>query len=328
MQVLKSTASQYLITLREYFKYTQKAKTAKSLSKELSIPIEFIEKYLATLTSTDYFNYELSSTGRLKRAWFNKYSTRIYYKDYSCGIEKGRITVGNPRSLKSLDKYEKYTVEGFEDKARIDGLICVNSSLSDEAFVEVFIKEMQLTLLDQTSQKEEEVDEFADYPLVKAKIQEYTLLVEKLEKEIKEEIALNKKNTAWYEEEYYKARMGKRTKKEAYSVVVGQERIVGVAYNRYWFDDEPTREYTEEFVPKYETRYRSVVDWPEKPKEYTEKQYKNKDLIRDCKIQLKHYSDNRIWCEKRLQEEKQRLEKVAELEKQKEEIERKIRQLR
>lgn len=329
MQVLKSTASQYLVALREYFKYTQKAKTAKTLSKELSIPIDFVEKYLATLASTDYFKCELSSTGRLKRAWFNKYSTRIYYKDYCCGIEKGRITVGNPRSLRSLDNYDKRHVEEFEDRARKDGLICVSSAFSDEAFVEVFIKEMRLTLLDQTAtSKAEEVDEFEAYPLVKVKIQEYTSLIEKLEKEVEDEIALNKKNADWYATEYQKASWGQRRKDEAYTVVVGEERIVGVTYNKYWFDDEPTREYTEKFVPKYETRYRSVVDWPEKPKEHTEKQYKNKDLIRDYKIQLKHYSDNRIRCEKRLQEEKQRMEAVAELEKQKKEIERKIRQLR
>lgn len=199
MQVLKSTASQYLIALREYFKYTKKAKTAKTLSKELSIPVDFIEKYLSVVVSTDYFKCDLSRTGRLKRAWFNKYSSRIFYKDYCCGIEKGHITVGNPRSLRSLDNYDKRHVEEFEDRARKEGLICVSSSFSDEAFVNVFIKEMQLTLLDQTAASTAaEVDEFEAYPLVKARIQEYTSLIEKLEKEIEDEIELNKKNAVWY----------------------------------------------------------------------------------------------------------------------------------
>lgn len=328
MKVLKSTASQYLITLREYFQYTQKAKTPKTLSKELSIPQEFIEKYLTALTNTDYFKLDLSATGRLKRAWFNKFSTRIFYKDYSGAIEKGIITIGRPRSpFYQLDTYEKRDLQNFEDKARAAGFPYVNSSLSNELFVDIFIKEMQLELEDMPEQ-EGSIDEFAAYPLVKAEIQKYTEKLARLEKEVADEIALNERNAKWYKEECYKASIGQRRKKEAYSVVVGQERIVGVEYNRYWFDDEPTMEYTEKFVPKYETRYRSVVDHPEKPKEYYEKQNKNKYEIISCKAHLRNLSDHRIKHEKALVQEKQKKEEIAKLEKEKQELERKIRSLR
>ena len=58
------------------------------------------------------------------------------------------------------------------------------------------------------------------------------------------------------------------------------------------------------------------------------KQNKNKYEIISCKIHLKDLSDHRIKHEKALVQEKQRKDEIAKLEKEKQELERKIRSLR
>lgn len=328
MKILKSTASQYLITLREYFKYAKKAKTTKQLSKELGIPQEFIEKFILTLKDTDYFNLETSNTGRLKRIKFNKYSTRIVYSNPRGAIEKGCITIGAPNKVFcELHGYEKRELELLPDKARAAGVYYVNYVLTNELFVEIFTKEMQLEVDDPENIVETSNDVFKDFPLVKAEIEKYTDLLAKLEKEVADEIALNERNAKWYKEEYYKASIGQRRKDESYSVVVGQERVVGVTYNKYWFDDEPTREYTESFVPKYETRYRSVVDYPKEPTVYTDVQLRNKDIIWRYKCYLESLTKNCIYNEKKLLEEKEKESQLNELITQKRELEKKIKLL-
>lgn len=327
MLLLKADAHQYLSKLKTFLDKNRTAKTIKQICAELAIPQEFVEKFFDTLYSTDYFKVEKSPSGRFKHARFNQYAKKIYYRNYHCGMEGGRVVFGDHRNFNyKLTSLEKSDDREFEDKARRAGAFYVNSELNQEVFIKIFIQEMNLTFSD--SLENSTMDDFAQYPLVKAELDKYTALVQTLEKEVQEEIDLNTKNAQWYDAEYYKAKLGQRRKSEAYSVVVGQERVVGVSYNKYWFDDGPVREYTESFVPKYETRYRSVVDWPEKPIENTEVQVRNKPLIERYRWYLKNLSDNRIANEKRLQEENEKAQELAKLEAQKRELELKIKRLR
>ena len=329
-KILKSDASAYLVKLRKHFSFTKPAMLESQLSKLLEIPIWFVEKFIQTVKNTDYFNITNSPTGRIKKIQFNKYSEKIFFISYCCGIKRGEIKIGNPNGPRNyyerLDHWELEDLKLYEDEAANVGAYFVDSELSDELFVKIFIKEMQLELLDAVST--EPSNEFENFPLVKAEIEKYEKLLTKLENEVAEEIALNERNAKWFKEESYKAQHGLRRKNEAYSIQVGTEERVNVTYARYWFDDDPTPEYSTYHVPKYETRYRSVIDYPEKPEVYNDAQRNNAEPIRKYKEKLKYLKTNKITSEKRLAEEKAKDEKVQALLKQKKEIERQISNLK
>ena len=324
----ESKARQFLTALHGFLLINRKARSEKTISTELEIPLEFVQKFLSTLEATDYFKVTKSPSGRFKSARFNPYSKNIFYRDYHYGLKRGQLTVGDNRNIfYKLRELEKKALDDFEDEARNSGAFYVHCELKLETFISIFIKEMGLEFVQLQSNQRPE-DEFKEFPLVKAEFDKFSALVAKLEAEIQQEIELNDKNKQWFEKEHRQAQLGLRRKNEPYSVLVGQERTVTVSHEKYWFDDDPVKVYKEQLSPKYETRYRSVVDWPSKPIEQFTIQEKNRPLIDSYKDYLNQLKNYKIVNEKKLRALKEKAEQIALLEAQKREIDQKLKRLK
>ena len=323
------SAKDYVTQLLNFVKYNTKAYTPRMLSKATNVPLDIVTLWLQAIDSFTFVKVRKSPSGRFINFRFNKYAKTICYSDseviYYKGVETNYCT--RPRNG-GKDIYFEDALSKLPDMTKKDGILYVRSRVTQDQWVELFLKAMGLYVEAPPAVLEDPV---AEYPLVKERRDFYVTSIAKLEQEIQKEKDDNASKKTWFEQESRKARRGERTRS-----VMRQNRnnIVGympgarhVYKDSEWNGGNTIVEYDDP-VPEYETYYEQMPDYPAEPVYYDDKQRANPSKIKDLQFQLSTLLQFPMKYEKQFKEQQERVAEVQALEAQRRELDRKIQRLR
>jgi hypothetical protein len=212
--------------------------------------------------------------------------------------------------------------------AKKDGILYVRSRVTQDQWVELFLKAMGLYVEAPPAVPEDPV---AVYPLVKERRDFYVTEIVKLEQEIQKEKDDNASKKTWFEQESYKARRGERTRsvpRQNRNNITGYIPGARQVYkDSEWNGGNTIVEYDDP-VPQYETYYEQVPDYPEEPVYYDDKQRANPSKIKDLQFQLNTLLQFPMKYENQFKEQQERAAEVQALEAQRRGLDRKIQRLR
>lgn len=327
-QMTQVQAKDYVIKLLR-FKNQKKAYTPNMLSKAANVPVEFVTLWLKALDSLTFVLVKKSPSGRYISFSFNKYAKTIcysnnkviYYKgvrmDYYVRPRSGCVDVGFNESRKKLP-----------DMTKKDGILHIEYSVTQEQWVEQFLKAMGLYVETPAVVSD---DPLAEYPQVKELRDFYVSKIAKLEQEIQKEKDSNAAKKTWFEEETRKARRGERTKNvlcenrnKIVRYIPGARRVYKESE---WNGGEMAVEYGDP-VPVYHTYYEQVPDYPKEPVYCNDKQRENPLDIKALQIELNDLLQFPMKYEKQFTERKERAAQVKALEAQRKELDKKIQDLK
>jgi hypothetical protein len=321
-------ATQFLTSLFKFIATNKNAKTDKQIAAETAVDINFVQAFLECVAATDYLLPEYSPSGRFKSVKFNIWSKGICYLGARQIIVMGKETYRvHPREM--IYDYEgKRLASELPDVARRNEVFLIEYTFTQENFIDIFTKEMGLIFPNVPEENGSIIDDFRDYPLVKAELNKVESQIETLKKELEDEIRVNVENEEWFKRETKLAETGKRTKTHFELVQNGTKKVVTPYTSKYWFDDEPSTSYDVTYVPDYRREARQIPDFPTKREPIFKCQRSHPNKISGLECYAKELREKRMMHEQRLVQDAELKTQLELLEKQKMQLDTKITNLK
>lgn len=286
-----------------------------TISKDTNTHSGLVELAVSNLVKIPYVDIIYTPTQKIKNFKLNYYKQGIVCVEPYCVTVDGYIVEGSNRRYYGHDfrasDLQRYKLK-YQDLALNKGykyIYCMLElkDVAKDLFIKIFeedkqeenaIKEIEIIKLEQDKETGS-VDIFEDFPFCKMAYDVQECELKRKEAFLKQLIETDEAAKKNYDTEYRKAVNGQRNKQEAYSINTGKKEWVylrTVRSSSSMYGDEVDHQY-EEF-PVYETRYKTVTDYPRKPV-YHEKDIealeedvkKSKIKLNDIKSSLHHYED-------------------------------------
>ncbi len=242
--------------------------STKTLSAQSGIAADLLDTLINTLPTISLANIERTPGGKFvsfrmtyaAKGFVFVLPNRVWYDGHL--VESSGNELFNQGMRAYHNRY-------YADKAARDGIRNIGF-LNLESVAKVVFDVLNPNHASDLAKAEleESLKHLHDYPDALAKVRELMAQEAKLLADIEQLKQADAAASAQYNREYQKAECGQRTKQEAYSVVVGQEDVfVGMVMHRgdAWHGTDDHREPQFERMNKYETRYRTVRDYPTRP---------------------------------------------------------------
>jgi hypothetical protein len=290
-----------------------------SLAKLANTTSAIVDEIISLLKATDYVKVYTFPSGKFKTHRFTRKGS-IIYTDYCRVYINGKQV--HPIGLVFSGEEYKYPLS-VEKRAEyqstairmgipfvIEGPKGANSSfqeaLTTQLYSQLNAEFIKFTTASQIKTAEEEKykifthydDALTKYKTLEIEIstlqQRLTILQDTDESTLKE-----------YNQQMHLTQIGKRTKEEAYSVVVGTETVIRKGTAWCGFSSEEVYTDWEKTVNVYETRYRAVPNPPAKPQYNTDEINTLTQKINALTKQLRHIEVNFVHVDQEIKKENQ-----------------------
>lgn len=242
--------------------------STKTLSTQSGLPFELLHTLIELLPTLSLVKPKLTPGGK-----FFSFSLTYAAKGFVFILPNkvwfdGRLVESSGNSLFD-QRTQAYHNRFYKDKAATEGIRYI-AILDLKALTTLVFEALYPNHAEDAAKAalEDSLRHLHDYPDALAKVRELMDSEVKQIAKLEHLIRLDRDAIATYEREHRRAESGQRTKQEAYSVIVGEEDVfTGMVLNtgNAWHGTDDHYEPRFERMNKYETRYRTVRDYPNKP---------------------------------------------------------------